>query len=139
MTNAKNILVKTTKIILWIFVSVSILVLVLFGFINTNAGKRTVRNQVEKYLENKLKTNIQIGSVDYSLPKWLKIKNVYIEDQKKDTLLFGEELAVDLDMIKLIQGNTDIKKVFLKNIGININRAENDTSFNYQFIVDAFT
>ena len=139
MTNAKNILVKTTKVILWIFVSVSILVLVFFGFINTNAGKRTVRNQVEKYLENKLKTNIQIGSVDYSLPKWLKIKNVYIEDQKKDTLLFGEELAVDLDMIKLIQGNTDIKKVYLKNIGININRTENDTSFNYQFIVDAFT
>ena len=139
MTNAKNILVKTTKVILWIFVSVSILVLVFFGFINTNAGKRTVRNQVEKYLQNKLKTNIRIGSVDYSLPKWLKIKNVYIEDQKKDTLLFGEELSVDLDMVKLLQGNTDIKKVFLKNIKINIKRAESDTAFNYQFLVNAFT
>ena len=83
MTNAKNILIKTTKVILWIFVSVCILAIVLFGFINTNAGKRTVRNQVVKYLENKLHTNIAIGSVDYTLPKWLKIKNVYIEDQKK--------------------------------------------------------
>ena len=139
MATTKTILYKTTKVILWIFVAVCLLVLIFFGFINTNAGKRTVRNQVENYLENKLKTNIQIGSIDYTLPKWLKIKNVYIEDQKKDTLLYGEELAVDLDMIKLLQGNTDIKKVFLKNIGININRAENDTVFNYQFIVDAFT
>ena len=139
MTNAKNILIKTTKVILWIFVSVCILIIILFGFINTNAGKRTVRNQVVKYLENKLHTNIAIGSVDYTLPKWLKIKNVYIEDQKKDTLLFGEELSVDLDMVKLLQGNTDIKKVFLKNIKINIKRAESDTAFNYQFLVNAFT
>ena len=87
MTNTKNILMRTTKVILWIFVGVLILVLLLFGFINTNAGKRTVRNQVENYLEKKLKTNIQIGSVDYTLPKWLKIKNVFIADQQKDTLL----------------------------------------------------
>ena len=139
MANTKNILIKSTKIILWIFVAVCILVIVLFGFINTNAGKRTVRNQVVKYLENKLHTNVAIGSIDYALPKWLKIKNVFIEDQQKDTLLFGEELSVDLDMIKLLQGNTDIKKVFFKNIIINVNRAEKDTAFNYQFLVNAFT
>ncbi len=139
MKNTKNILIKTIKIILWIFVGVSILAILLFGFINTNAGKRTVRNQVVKYLENKLHTNVNIGSVDYTLPKWLKIKNFYIEDQHKDTLLFGEELSVDLDMVKLLQGNTDIKKVFLKNVIINVNRTEKDTAFNYQFLVDAFT
>ncbi len=139
MTNTKNILIKTTKVILWIFVAISVFVLLFFGFINTNIGKRTVRNQVENYLEKKLHTNIAIGSVDYTLPKRLKIKNVYIEDQQKDTLMFGEELAVDLDMIKLLQGNTDIKKVFLKNIIINVKRAEKDTVFNYQFLVDAFT
>ena len=139
MTNTKNILIKSTKVILWIFVAVSVLVLLLFGFINTNIGKRTVRNQVVNYLEKKLQTKVIIGTVDYTLPKWLKIKNVYIEDQQKDTLLFGEELAVDLDMVKLLQGNTDIKKVFLKNIIINIKRAEKDTAFNYQFLVDAFT
>ena len=130
---------KITKVTLWIFVSLCILAIVFFGFVNTNVGKRTVRNQVVKYLENKLHTNVAIGSVDYTLPKWLKIKNVYIEDQQKDTLLFGEELSVDLDMVKLLQGNTDIKKVFLKNIIINVKRAEKDTNFNYQFLVDAFT
>ncbi len=139
MASAKLILQKTRKVLLWIVASVMLLVLASIIFINTNAGKRTVRNQVVKYLENKLKTEVQIGSVDYSLPKWLKIKNVYIQDQKKDTLLFGEELSVDLDMIKLIQGNTDIKKVYLKNIIANISRPKNDSVFNYQFIVNAFT
>ncbi len=111
----------------------------IFIFINTTSGKKTVRNQVAKYLSKKLQTTISIGSVDYRFPKWLEIKNVYIQDQKKDTLLFGEQLSVDLNMIKLLQGNTDIKKIFLKNISIYVSRAENDTAFNYQFILNAFT
>jgi translocation and assembly module TamB len=139
MTTTTNILKKTGKIFLWILLFVLVLVVSVFIFINTSSGKKAVRNQVAKYLSKKLQTTVSIGSVDYSLPKWLEIKNVYIEDQKKDTLLFGEELSVDVDMIKLIQGNTDIKKIFLKNISINVSRAENEIVFNYQFILNAFT
>ena len=116
MASAKKILKKTGKVVLWILLCLVVLLIAVFIFINTNAGKKIVRNQVEKYLENKLKTRVDIGSVDYSLPKWLKIKNVYVEDRKKDTLFYGEELSVDLDMIKLIRGNTEIHKILFKNI-----------------------
>ncbi len=139
MATSTKIFKKIGKVFLWVLLCVILLVVGVFIFINTNTGKRVVKNQVTKYLTKKLQTAVSIGSVDYSLPKWLEIKNVYIEDQKKDTLLFGEELSVDLDMIKLIRGNTDIKKVFLKNISIKVSRAENDSLFNYQFILDAFT
>ncbi len=54
-------------------------------------------------------------------------------------MMFGEELSVDLDMMKLLRGNTDINKVFFKNMMINVNRPEKDSFFNYQFILDAFT
>lgn len=139
MTKTGKIVKKTGKIILWILLSIFVLIVVAVIFINTTTGKNVVRNQVTKYLHQKLKTNIKIGEIDYRLPKWLSLKNVYIEDQKKDTLLFGEELSVDLDMIKLIKGNTDIKKVSLKNISININRPQADSFFNYQFIINAFS
>ena len=98
-----------------------------------------VRDQVQSYLHKKLKTNIVIGSVNYSLPEWLELKNVYVEDQHKDTLLYGEELRIDLHMLKLLRGNTDIEKIILRNIAININRSETDSVFNYQFIIDAFS
>jgi hypothetical protein len=135
----KNILRKTGKIFLWILTVILSLVLLLIIFINLPAGKRTVKNQITKYLSNKLKTRIEIGSVDYSLPKWVELKNVYVEDQKKDTLFYGEQLSVDLDMVKLLQGNTEIHKVLFKNIVGNISRTPNDSVFNYQFIVNAFT
>lgn len=139
MATNKNILRKIAKVFLWILTIVLGLVLIVFIFINTSAGKKVVRDQVVKYLNNKLKTKVEIGSVDYSLPKWVELKNVYVEDQKKDTLFYGEQLSVDLDMIKLIQGNTEIHKVLFKNMVGNINRTPNDSVFNYQFIVNAFT
>ena len=134
-----KILRKTGKGFLYLLLGIFILVALLLIFINTNSGKKTVRNQVEKYLTNKLHTNLKIGSVDYSLPQWLELNNVYFEDQNKDTLLFGEKLKVNISMFKLLRGNTDIQKVQLDNIFINLKRAEKDSNFNFQFIVDAFT
>lgn len=139
MANTKKILKKTGKVFLWILAVILSLVLLVIIFINLPVGKRTVKNQVVKYLNNKLKTKVEIESIDYSLPKWVELNNVYVEDQKKDTLFYGEKLSVDLDMIKLIQGNTEIHKVLFQNIVGNINRAKNDSVFNYQFIVNAFT
>ena len=139
MASAKKIFRKTGKVILWILFSVLVIVIGALIFINTSAGKKFVRNQAQKYLREKLKTRVEIGSVDYSLPEWVSLKNVYIEDQKKDTLLYGEELRVDLNMFKLLRGNTDIEKVFFKNITGNISRPENDSVYNYEFILKAFT
>lgn len=139
MASKQKIFKTIKRVMIYLVLGIISLILLLFLFINLPIGKRFVKNKVENYLEDKLKTKIEIGSIDYSLPKWLKIENVYIEDQQKDTLLFGEELRVDLNMIKLIRGNTDIRKVFLKNISINVNRSATDSFFNYQFILDAFT
>ena len=134
----KRIFKKTGKILLYILVCVVILTCLLLVFINLPVGKRIVKNKVQYYLQDKLKTKVVIGSINYSLPKWIEINNVYIEDQKHDTLLFGEKIAVNISMLKLISGNTDIQKIALKNIFINVNRGEKDSAFNYQFIIDAF-
>ena len=135
----KKILKKTGKIILYILGSVFVLLCLLLLFINLPVGKRMVRNQVQSYLRDKLKTRVDIGSIDYSLPISIEINNIYVEDQKKDTLIYGEKLSANIDMIKLVRGNTDIHKLFFKNIFINVNRAEQDSNFNFQFIIDAFT
>ena len=139
MPKAGTILKKTGRVFLYVILGILALILLLFLLLNTRQGKNIVRNQVVSYLEDKLKTEVQIGSIDYSLPNWLELQNVLFRDQNKDTLLFGRELSVDLSMLKLLAGNTDIEKVYLNNIYANIRRAETDSNFNYQYIVDAFT
>ncbi|MFT3682105.1 MAG: translocation/assembly module TamB domain-containing protein [Ferruginibacter sp.] len=134
----KRLAKKITKLILYIVGFVLLLVIAAWIFINTGYGKRVIKDKVVAFLEKKLNTKVQVGSIDYSIPKWIEIKGVYIEDQKKDTLLYGEQLSVDLDMIKLIRGITHIRQVKLKNIYASIYRPANDSFFNYQFILNAF-
>lgn len=139
MAKPKIILRKTWKVFLYVLLCVFVLIFLTYIFINLPVGKRVVKNQVQSFLQDKLHTKVIIGSIDYSLPQWLEIKGVYIEDQQKDTLAYGEEISADLDMIKLAFGKTDIEKLYFKNILLKINRGENDTVFNYNFVLDAFT
>ncbi|MEP7254711.1 MAG: translocation/assembly module TamB domain-containing protein [Ferruginibacter sp.] len=135
----KRVIKKAGKILMYIAITVFLLVCLLFLFINLPVGRMMVKSKVQSYLQEKLKTKIVIGSIDYGLPKWIEINNVYIEDQKKDTLFFAERISAEISMLKLIWGNTDIQKLELKNIFLNVNRNENDTDFNYQFIIKAFS
>ena len=134
-----TILKKIGRTVLHILGIIILLVCASIFFISIPFGKKVVKNQVQSYLQDKLKTKVEIGAVDYALPKWIEIKNIYIEDQNKDTLLYGEQLNADVDMFKLLRGNTDINKLVFKNILINITRKEADTAFNFQFVINAFT
>ena len=135
----KKALKKVWKTFLYLLLGVSVLLCLFLIFINLPVGKRVVRNQIQSYLQQKLKTKVVIGSVDYSLPTWIDINGIYVEDQNKDTLLFGEQVSTHISMFKLISGETDIHKLIFKNVFFNIKRAEKDSVFNYQFVVDAFS
>lgn len=130
---------KTAKVLAYIVGSLLTFLCLLLIFINLPVGKRVVKNQIQTYLLEKLETKVSIGSIDYRLPRWLELNNIYIEDQKKDTLFFGERISVHVSMLKLIWGNVDIQKLDLSNIRVNIKRPESDPVFNYQFIVDVFS
>jgi hypothetical protein len=135
----KKVIKKTGKILLCILIGMLALLCFFWAFINLPVGKRIVKDKVQSYLQDKLKTKVVIGSVNYSLPISVEINNIYVEDQKKDTLLYGEKIAADISLFKLIWGTTDIQKLSFKNIFINANRAQKDTTFNYQFIINAFS
>jgi translocation and assembly module TamB len=134
----KRIIKRVGRSVLYLFISVAILVCLFLLFINLPVGRRVVKNQVQSYLEGKFKSKVVIGSIDYSLPKWIEVNDVYIEDKNRDTLLYGEKIYVDVDMYRLAFGYTNIREVAFNNIVIHVNRRENDTSFNYQFVMDAF-
>jgi hypothetical protein len=134
----RKVLKKTGKVILYVLVFILVIIAGALVFLNTNYAKGIIRDKAQSYLQTKLHTKVSIGSVDFSLPEWIEIKNVYIEDQHKDTLLAGGKLAVELDMLELIRSKILIRKIELKNIYANISRPENDSVFNYQFIIDSF-
>lgn len=134
----RTVAAKIANVLAWILVSFLALFLLLFIFVQTPPGQNFIRGKVQSYLQNKLKTKVVIGKLDISFPNSLLLRNVYIEDQTKDTLISGGMLKVDIDMLKLLTNEVQIKEINLQNITAKIKRVNQDTVFNFQFIVNAF-
>lgn len=134
----RTVVAKIANVLSYILVSVVILFFLALLILQTPPGQNFVRAKVQTYLQNKLKTKIVIGKLDISFPNSVVLKNVYIEDQTKDTLLSGGKLKVDLNILKLLTNEVQIKEINLENITTKIKRVNQDTVFNFQFIVDAF-
>lgn len=139
----KNILLrkivgKGIKVLFWtlsIFLSVFFLLALTLQFPPVQEYAKT---KALTYFEGKIKTKVSIDRIGIGFPKRIVLKGVFIEDQEKDTLLFGEKLAVDIDMFKLFRNKIEFNSVNLIGIVSVINRDENGI-FNFDYIINAFS
>lgn len=124
---------------LYIILALLFLVAGFLGFVAvTPLGQQFVTRQVNRYLAKKLKTPFSIGSITYRLPDWIALENVYFETPKGDTLLYGKRMYVNLDMLGLLQNRVSLNDIQLDHIRLYIKRTLPDTTYNFQFLVDAF-
>ncbi len=134
----RSLLAKTGRVVAWILASLVFLIILILILIQVPAVQNFARKKVVSYLENKLHTKVEIGKLDIKFPTALSLQNIYIEDQSKDTLLYGGELKVDISMFKLLNRDIEIQEISLNNITAKIKRTPPDSVFNFQFITDAF-
>ncbi|HUQ66111.1 MAG TPA: hypothetical protein VM101_08150, partial [Flavitalea sp.] len=126
-----RIIFKTFLIIILIIASLALLII-------TPPVQNFARKKVTAWLSDKLQTRVEIGKIYIGFPKKVVLENVYVEDQKKDTLLSGGYLKVDISMMKLLKSQVEINQVQLSDITAKVKRVLPDTVYNYQFIIDAF-
>ena len=96
-----------------------------------------VKDKTVTYLEGKIKTKVVIEKFRIGFPEKVVLEGVYFEDQKKDTLLAGEKIAVDLSLFQLMNNKIEIKAIELKGITAHLNRGSNAV-FNFDYILKAF-
>ncbi|HEX9600059.1 MAG TPA: hypothetical protein VF985_01085, partial [Mariniflexile sp.] len=96
-----------------------------------------VKNKVVSYLENKIKTEVRIGSIDISLPKKINLNDFYFEDQSQDTLLQGKSLKVDIGLFALLNNKVKINSIVLEATTVNI-KVDKDSISNFDYIIKAF-
>lgn len=110
----------------------------IFILIRIPAVQNYLVQQITSYLEKKIETPVHIGFVSLDLPKLLVLEDVYFEDQSADTLLSGEQLKVDINLFRLLNNVVEINRVDLVGITAKINRTLPDSTFNFDYIIDAF-
>lgn len=137
-SNTKSLAGKILRIIFKTFLIILLLVATLALLILTPPVQNFARKKATAWLSGKLKTKVEIGKIYLGFPKKVVLENVYIEDQKKDTLLSGGALKVDISMLKLLHSEVEINQVQLSDITAKVKRVLPDTVYNFQFIIDAF-
>ncbi|RYY36745.1 MAG: translocation/assembly module TamB [Sphingobacteriaceae bacterium] len=125
------------KTVLWIIASVIFLILLVVILIQVPAVQNVVKNKAVTFLQNKIKTKVEIGHLSLGLPKLIVLEDVYFEDQKKDTLIAGDKLKVDISLFKLLSNTVEINEINLQGITANISRGP-DSLFNFDYIIKAF-
>ncbi|WP_345272436.1 translocation/assembly module TamB domain-containing protein [Flaviramulus aquimarinus] len=112
-----------------------ILVLVLsIPFVQTGLGKYAT-----KRLNEDFKTNINIDKVSLQFNGDVEIKNIYVEDYQKDTLISITELNTSILSFKnLYNGNLVFGDIDIENLIFNIKTYRGETNTNLDVFVDRF-
>jgi hypothetical protein len=129
---------KVFKIFLWIISSFFGLILLLIIALQIPFVQNFVKDKAITFLENKIQTKVEIGSIEIGLPKNIIINDFYFEDQTGDTLVAGKKLDVDISLFKFLSNTVEINHVYLEGITAKINKSK-DSVFNFNYIIEAFT
>ena len=134
----KRIAKKTFKIIAWIIGSMLLLLVAAALLIQLPSVQSWLTEKAVSFLQEKIGTEVALGGIHISFPKSIVLERLYIEDQKGDTLLYAGKLSVDTDLWALTQNEIQLNDVILENTLASVDRAENDSAFNFTYILEAF-
>ncbi|HEY4149567.1 MAG TPA: hypothetical protein VGM41_11585, partial [Chitinophagaceae bacterium] len=129
---------KIARIILVFLGSVLLLIIIIILLVQTPWIQNIARKKAQRYLADKLHTRVEINKLRISFPDHVSLGGIYLEDRQQDTLLSGKKIEVGVNMWKLFHGELALGDVKLEGITCKIKRALPDTTFNFQFIINAF-
>jgi len=98
-----------------------------------------IQNKLTGYImsvvSRNLKTSFTIGEVDLTFPYRLRLRNIYLEDLKKDTLLFAESLTIGVSKINPLKRVIKVNAANLKGAYVRLSVDSLD-ELNIRFIID---
>ena len=115
-----------------------LLVIVVVVVLQLPAGQDFVARRAESYLRDKLHTEVRIAKFRTDFRHAINLEGVYLEDQKRDTLLSVGHLGVDLDIWALLHKQINVSDVELNDGRVRLTRTEPDSTNNYDFVLKAF-
>jgi len=136
--SVNRILLKILRWAGWIFATLIVLLIVLILVIRIPVIQNKLTQRAVSFLENKIGTKVQLKHIFISFPKKIVLEGLYLEDQSQDTLLYVGKLSLDTDLWGLTQKQIELNVVELTHCTASINRSAVDSTFNFNYIVEAF-
>jgi len=135
---AKRISRVVLKTILWIVAAPIALVVVLFIALQFSAMQKYLTEKATSFISKKIKTKVELKEINISFPKSISLTDLYVEDEKSDTLFYGHSIKVDLNIWDLMSRKLVLNSIDLETVTGHIYRNDAGGKFNFSFIPDAF-
>jgi translocation and assembly module TamB len=126
------------KSIFWLVAGLAGLVLLVILALQLPTVQRFIAGQAASYLSNTIGTKVSIDKISLLFPKTIVIKELYMEGQKADTLIYSRRFYVDVDLFALMDNTIKINTIALENTTAHVYRQIPDSTFNFDYIIDAF-
>ncbi|MGK7395569.1 MAG: translocation/assembly module TamB domain-containing protein [Candidatus Cyclobacteriaceae bacterium M3_2C_046] len=123
----------------WIIVSVLGLILLVFVALQFPPVQNILSQKAEQFLQKKLPTKVRIGGIGLDFFNAVSLKDIYIEDLDQDTLLYADQIEVAIDYFGLLRSEIDVAEIDVDQLTGHISRPANDSAFNFNFIIEAFS
>jgi TamB, inner membrane protein subunit of TAM complex len=134
----KRLVRVVKKSILWLIGSILALIFLAFVLIQVPSVQQYIKDKAVHFLQNKIKTKVEIGRLSFDFPKILVLEDVYFEDQHQDTLLAGDTLIVDISLFALFNNVVEINLIDLRGITVKVSKNHTDSLYNFDYILKAF-
>jgi translocation and assembly module TamB len=134
----KKILWKIARIFGWIFLSIILLLIVIALAIQLPPVQNKLVQKAITFLEEKIGTNVELKHISISFPKAIVLEGLFLVDQKNDTLLYAGKFTVDTDLWALTRHQIELNDITLENCRAYISRPEQDSAYNFSYILKAF-
>ena len=117
-----------------LIVSVLLVSGMLIGALMSDRVETAAVHLVAEEFSRALGTKASIGAMEYRFPARVALKDIYIEDQQHDTLLYVRELYVHFRPLALKNNEIRFSHVRLQDVVANIYRLP-DSTWNYAFLI----
>lgn len=99
--------------------------------------QKEVLSEVTEGLSKKIKTKVTSGNIEWGFPNTFVLNDLYVEDQRQDTLAFIKRAKVTVNIFPLLRNKISLRTVQLTEMRGFI-RQDSAGVFNFQYIIDAF-
>ncbi|MDQ2656040.1 MAG: hypothetical protein M3Y60_01365, partial [Bacteroidota bacterium] len=137
-SGTKRIIKKSFKVIAWFVASMIILLVAIALLIRIPAIQTWLTGKAVAFLEEKIGSRVELGGIKISFPKNISLEDLYLEDRQGDTLLYAGRLSVNTDLWALTRNEIQLNAIELERTVAFIERADNDSAFNFNYIIDSF-
>lgn len=118
-------------------VSILLVLSMLVATLMSDRVETAVVQLATEELSRTLGIDAHVGSIEYHFPARLSIRDIYIEDQQHDTLLYLGEVYAHFQPLALRRNAIRFSHVRVSDGYANVYQLP-DSTYNYQFLADAF-